>query len=125
VVEVEMGAQHDVDLIGVEPLGPEPAEEPRREIRPRRVHRQILAVADAGVDQHHRPVVFDDEGLDHPEQRAVGLHEVGGQPIDRTNGVGRGHRQQGVQAVQGLLDDAGDRRRPDREPHGAPTIAGN
>ena len=91
VVGVEMGAHHEVDIVGREADGGEPVEVSRRRaVRPGRVEAALLVVADAGIDQD-RPV---------PGPQHVGLHRHH-QPV--RGGVEEAGLEPGAVRGEGLL----------------------
>src|SRR5262249_25842702 len=109
VIDVEMRADDDVDLLGPETGGGKAVEEIAAAHVPERRSLTVLVVADAGVDEYGRARGPDDPGLDtRAEISRVLVPEVGPQPPvmarDGTGGRVGQHRRRGERRACDLHD---------------------
>ena len=82
VVGVQVGAEDDVDVLGREAGGGEGIEPEAVGLAvPDGAVRQVLVVADAGVDEDGVVGGPDDEGLEAEDDAVLGVEGVGGEPV--------------------------------------------
>jgi hypothetical protein len=109
VVEVEVGVDHEVDRVGVEPGGPEPLHERPRLVVPEG-EGAGAPVAHAGVDDDGEVPGLDHERLHPQAEPALVVGGAGRQPaVALDEGLVRGGEEQRRRDPVGLrLDHAGD-----------------
>lgn len=120
VVGVQMGEDHQIDVLGGEPDVREACEVVRTELVPGGVGPR-LAVADPGVDEDAQTVHDQREAVTVEVQDAVRVREVGAQPVvfgDHAGGGGREQPRSG-RGRQGHLVDPVDGDVPDGPVGGA------